>query len=346
MDILILRDGQQIGPFTDERVRALLRDGAAQPSDMAWRTGMTEWQPLRELLGADTAPPVLAPVAADEPATLRQKAFLAYLHVPIPGELSKTQAAIMLHDAMESPQHAMKIKSWDRERLRLHPDIFAEEIKARKENRAQHFLEICHGEGREYFHDVGKAHAQVLVSYLDVHHPNWDERTNAERYFFAAIAEKFPQLVRSSARGQIKYPDGLKVADEMERSGVAVRPRAKRSPVVAALRGVGFGALVLAALYGVAAFYERHGVDWLQTAAEQSEAADVPLPAATPEPKVVEASPATPAPVEAVAQVAPATPAPTPEPAPAPLPEAAPTAPMTTAVTPTPPPLLLPGLLD
>ncbi len=292
MDIYILRDGQQTGPYTEEGVHTLLKDGAAKLDDFAWRDGLANWQPLSSVLypksasgifppppkdaPTPTPEPFLSPVAAaraaqaetpepakteddgSAPATAKQKAFLTFLGIDFPGNLTKGRATTLLEAAAENPHKTDRMKRWETEKLRLHPELFTEEIQAKKENRAQHFLEICQQEGTEYFHDVTKAHTQVLVAYLDVQHPRWDERANASRYLFAALAEKFPQLVKLSAKGQLKYPGGPKAADEMERSGIATRPRKKRSPFVAMLRGVGIGLILLAALYGTKTFYEQH----------------------------------------------------------------------------------------
>lgn len=378
MDIYLLRNGEQTGPFSDAAVQDLLKSGDTTLDDFAWRDGLPTWQPLHAVLypksatqkilpppPADaptpTPEPFLSPVLS-EPATARQKAFLTFLGISFTGDATKERAAVLLNDAAEDPKHTARIKRWEIEKLRLHPDLFAEEIQARKENRSQHFLDICLTEGADFFHDVTKAHTQVLVGYLDVQHPHWDENADASRYFFAALAEKFPQLVKSGARGQIKFPDGPKAAGEMERSGVAVRSRKKRSPIAAALRGIGFGLLVLAALYGANTFYERHIADSAEADLASSAQPDVPLPTTPvaevkkkrhPKPAtpvaVAENEPAapptaTPAPVvPIVVEATPMTAAATPAPAPT-APEAPPAVPTTAAATPA--PAAIPMLLD
>jgi hypothetical protein len=312
MDIYILRAGQQTGPYSEADVNTLLKDGAAKLDDFAWRDGLPTWQPLSSVLypksasgifppppkdaPTPTPEPFLSPVAAakmeaaeaaksdpgrPESATPKQKAFLTFLGIDFPGSLTKERATALLDAAAENPHKTDRMTRWENEKLRLHPELFAEELQARKENRAQRFLEVCQEEGADYFHDVTRAHTQVLVTYLDVQHPHWDERANASRYLFAALAEKFPQLVKMSAKSQLKYPGGPKAADEMERSGVATRPRKKRSPFVAMARGIGIGLILLAALYGTKTFYEQHLVALIHPAAE---ATPVPADGATPAP--------------------------------------------------------------
>lgn len=408
MDIYILREGQQTGPYDDEGVHTLLKDGAIKLDDFAWRDGLPNWQPLSSVLypksasgifppppkdaPTPTPEPFLSPVAAakqtssakaekpassepssvastdPESATAKQKAFLTFLGIDFASSLTKERASLILEAATENPHKTERMKRWETEKLRLHPELFAEEIQAKKGNRAQHFLEICQKEGSEYFHDVTKAHTQVLVGYLDVQHPRWDERTNATRYLFAALAEKFPQLVKLAARGQLKYPGGPKAADEMERSGIASRPRKKSSPFIAMLRGVGIGLILLAALYGTKAFYEQHVVGFLHPAEETASASDgfPPTPPPLGSASLSSQAPAAPAavpdlpvsakPAEAPAAIATASPAPaadtplavamtsTSPPAPAAVPEAAPAIPPT-ATTP-PAPAAIPSLLE
>jgi hypothetical protein len=288
MDIHILRDGKQTGPFSEETVQVLLKQGSILINDLAWQPGMPEWLPLHAVLypaaqptgksgirsshpipsiPTVATPPQTASSAASiepkpaaveattttiatagtEPATPRQKAFLTYIGTPFKADLTKEQAALLVNDSMENPKNAGKLKRWDEERLRLYPDLFADEIKAKRENRAQHFLEVCQTEGADFFDGVTKAHTQVLVGYLDVRFPNWDqdERSAKYDYLFPAISEKFPQLLTKLAKGRFKYPEGPRVAPELVRQPVAVRARPARSFFGAMVRGVIFGGMVL-----------------------------------------------------------------------------------------------------
>ena len=91
MEIFIIREGRQTGPFSSEAVKAQLTEGSARPTDMGWRKGMAEWGPLSEVLkaaadpAADVVPPPAdghAPNGAPEKrgaATAKQKVFLKYL---------------------------------------------------------------------------------------------------------------------------------------------------------------------------------------------------------------------------------------------------------------------------
>ena len=46
MQIYILPNGEQQGPFSPDQVKGYLAIGQYQYSDLAWREGMAEWQPL------------------------------------------------------------------------------------------------------------------------------------------------------------------------------------------------------------------------------------------------------------------------------------------------------------
>lgn len=62
MNLLVNRDGQQLGPFTLEDARTALQNGTLQATDLAWMDGMPAWAPLSTVLagiGAAGGPPSL-----------------------------------------------------------------------------------------------------------------------------------------------------------------------------------------------------------------------------------------------------------------------------------------------
>ena len=69
--IHVARDGAKLGEFTLEQIRQGLTTGQFRPTDLAWQSGMGEWRPLSEFVGATAAPatPALAPTAAAAPGT-------------------------------------------------------------------------------------------------------------------------------------------------------------------------------------------------------------------------------------------------------------------------------------
>ena len=267
MDIYILRDGKEIGPFSEETTQTLLKQGSVLISDLAWRPGVPQWIPLHSVLYPAPAAPISQrppppPVAtiseaqpkSTEPATARQKAFLSYIGIPCGEELTKEEAALLVNEAMENPKDTGRLTRWNIDRLRLHPDLFAAEIQSRKDHRAEHFYDVAQTAGAECFTKVTKAHCQVLVAYLDVRSPNWDanEEDATWHHFFPAVAEKFPQLVTREWRGKLNYSEGSKVAPELRRRSVPMKAKGGggKPPLAAAMRGLFIGLLVLGVLWG------------------------------------------------------------------------------------------------
>ena len=50
MNIYILRDGKEDGPYSEEATQNLLKQGNVLIGDLAWRAGMPGWLPLHAVL--------------------------------------------------------------------------------------------------------------------------------------------------------------------------------------------------------------------------------------------------------------------------------------------------------
>lgn len=87
--LLILQNGQEVGPFPAEAVREMLAAGSLSPQDFAWAEGMPEWVPLEALFpGVEAAvAPAQAPVAT----------------TPLPGVASERSFASFVGDAFSYP---------------------------------------------------------------------------------------------------------------------------------------------------------------------------------------------------------------------------------------------------
>lgn len=347
MDIQILRDGKETGPYTEEAVQALLKEGSVLINDLAWRPGLPDWVPLMYVLYPAATRPPAPPVAPKpeepapapaprEPASARQKAFLDYVGIAFPPDVTKEDASSLVNDAMENPKDPARLARWNEERLHLHPELFTTEITARKEGRSQRFLEICHEEGASFFEKVTKAHCQVLVAHLDVHSPNWDanERDAATKHFFPALAEKFPQLLTEEGKGKFKAAKQPQAAARHAKSSpVAVKtppPSKSRAGkvVYAVARGIFVGLIILGLLWVGRGFFVNKPApkktsvptaDASPTAPAADEAATSTAPAPAPPvvaPQKETAQAAAPEkPVEAPVATAPAPSPATPEPA-------------------------------
>ena len=64
MEIFVLRNGEQIGPFSEETVQSQLKRGGLLPTDKAWRKGLPEWVPLGEVMNPASSAPPPAPSAS------------------------------------------------------------------------------------------------------------------------------------------------------------------------------------------------------------------------------------------------------------------------------------------
>ncbi len=51
--IFVFSAGQQIGPFSEEKVRKELLNGSLKPSDLAWHNRLRRWVPLQQLAIAE-----------------------------------------------------------------------------------------------------------------------------------------------------------------------------------------------------------------------------------------------------------------------------------------------------
>src|SRR6267142_153706 len=68
--IHVNRSGTSLGTFSEEDVRAGLRAGRFAPTDLGWREGMAQWQPLSQFAEFATDIPAAGapPPAAAAPA--------------------------------------------------------------------------------------------------------------------------------------------------------------------------------------------------------------------------------------------------------------------------------------
>lgn len=266
MDIFILRDGEQTGPFNEKTVETMIADGAARLKDMAWRKGLPAWLPLSEVLNPGSQKPSEPPPAvqlsgvraAAEPvkaATAKQKALLTYLGVELPSAASKTDAAVLVSDAMENPKFQARLSKWHEEKLKLHPDVFADEIELRKAGRGTRYVELCQTEGAGVVKDVTKAHCQVLVESLDKRFPAWesDPKTALWQYFFPAVAENFPTLVLPEWKAKLRMgsaPKGAPTKATVAAGPVVVSAQSQPGPLQAAFRGIVYGLAALGVIIG------------------------------------------------------------------------------------------------
>jgi hypothetical protein len=261
MEIFVLRDGQQTGPFTEDTVQSLFARGGLAPGDMAWRKGLPAWMPLAEVLNPGSerpSSPPPAPTSGVRPppkksATAKQKALLKYVGATFEENISREDAAVAISDAMENPKFAARMQKWADEKLRLHPEIFQDEIDHRRSTRVARYLEKCQSDAAEAVKDVTKAHVQVLVESLDKKNPSWEREPRAAlwEHLLPAIAEHFPQLVKPEWKGHFKRgSSGSRIAAAVAAGQQLHKEEPSPGPISAAIRGLVYGAIVLGLILG------------------------------------------------------------------------------------------------
>lgn len=68
MQYHIGRNGSQLGSFPEEEIRSGLQDGTFFPEDLAWREGMSEWQPLSVVMPGTPASPAAGTLSLEKAA--------------------------------------------------------------------------------------------------------------------------------------------------------------------------------------------------------------------------------------------------------------------------------------
>jgi hypothetical protein len=197
--IHVSRCGKEIGKFDDEHdILSGLRDGTLLMDDYYWCEGMSEWKHLsmleiskgalatiaqKDALKAAGLPfdelttkaqvSALFSAGSDAPASAKQLALLSYLGRPVSENISKKEASDHI-DAIVGDS-ADKFRDWNDDKLILFPDIFADEIAARKQE--------CFPEYNTFREELGSAASELpklsfdqasrIFAYLDAVRPGW-----------------------------------------------------------------------------------------------------------------------------------------------------------------------------
>lgn len=57
-NIYVYHNNEQVGPFSEEKIRRYLDEGRIEPSTLGWVEGADDWRPVSEMLGLPVAQPV------------------------------------------------------------------------------------------------------------------------------------------------------------------------------------------------------------------------------------------------------------------------------------------------
>ena len=117
MEIFVLREGRQFGPFTKKELRLRLSLKYFEPNLWAWHVGLSEWKPLYDVISLDSVPKHPDNQSCwDECkeggiATLSQLKYLRSLGVEYPCGVSKQEAGALLG------AHASRVTAGQKQRL-------------------------------------------------------------------------------------------------------------------------------------------------------------------------------------------------------------------------------------
>lgn len=117
MEVFVLRDGRQFGPFTKKELRVRLSLKYFEPNLWAWHAGLSEWKPLYEVIPMDSVPKHSDNYSCSEEckeggiATLSQLNYLHSLGVEYPCAISKQEAGALLG------AHASRVTAGQKQRL-------------------------------------------------------------------------------------------------------------------------------------------------------------------------------------------------------------------------------------
>jgi len=198
--IHVARCGEEISKFDDEQdMLSGLRDGSLLMDDYYWCEGMSEWKHLsaleiskgalattaqKDALKAAGLPfdelttkaqvTALFSAGRNAPASAKQLALLSYLGRPVSENISK-EAADRIDTIVGDSDGADKFRDWNDDKLILFPDIYADEIAARKKE--------CFGEYNTFRKELGSAASELpklsfdqacrISAYLDAVRPGW-----------------------------------------------------------------------------------------------------------------------------------------------------------------------------
>jgi hypothetical protein len=76
MDIYVLQDSQQTGPYSVSEIQARLSSGEFRNEDFWWREGMTDWQPLSTLSLSSTPPPPPVVLQQSQPTKTKTRGWV------------------------------------------------------------------------------------------------------------------------------------------------------------------------------------------------------------------------------------------------------------------------------
>jgi len=206
---------------------------------------LQQWKSDRFVLHPD-----LFQKAAPPAATARQQALMRYLGHPSPHALSSYEASDWLDQECDKEHNRERLDSWRKDRLRLHPDLFAAELneqqaeqQERHANRPALIRSFCNSEKQLYeeaypLKRLSLDHAKKVVAWLDANRPGWDadlwsgpyndiNEDVVSTHIFQALVAAVPEAVKDK-EWALEWNDNSSSAPAPTRNQRKANPKQKR----------------------------------------------------------------------------------------------------------------------
>ena len=81
MPLLVIKDGQQYGPYEMDELQGYVTQGSFLLTDQCWQEGWADWQPLSSIISRPPPPPApqirdIAPAASADESTMKEEMIL------------------------------------------------------------------------------------------------------------------------------------------------------------------------------------------------------------------------------------------------------------------------------
>ena len=183
-------------------------------------------------------------------ASLKQKALIAYLGHHDAENATSDAASDFIDMAMNSAEYQPLLSKWNTDKLRLHPDIYHQEVANIKAARFQSIFEFCESE-RDTYEDIDPTYwplkklnlkvCRQAVEWLDEGYAGWDtelfdshefmgiNEKVVETYFVPAIANIAAEFIRKDRSGNPKPARRAKRdSANTTKGGRSEKPKKKR----------------------------------------------------------------------------------------------------------------------
>lgn len=117
MQLFLHQNGEQVGPYTEEQIAAMVSSGAIERDDVIWREGLADWQPIHTVVSlpnpiapmapALPVPPVLKKIRLGTSLAALLLFFLPWIDIQCSEKSMVTQSGLQVIYGGGSPSEEM-----------------------------------------------------------------------------------------------------------------------------------------------------------------------------------------------------------------------------------------------